>query len=219
MVFYYKIKRNMSFIVKNTTDFNVLDLICPHACRGCGRLGELLCECCKNNLIISKRCDVELMDSQVLAYGWRDGLLEEMVKEYKYAPVRGMGRVLAELMVEILPEGEVVIVPLPTVQKHVRERGFDHMWHLGRILAKKRGLSCVKMLERASNTVQVGANASKRKKQAKTAYKVSKVIDSKATYVLIDDVWTTGASMEAAIGVMKKAGAKKILGRVLLAGK
>ncbi len=40
----------MKFVVKNTTRSGLLDLLCPHTCRGCGRLGAVLCECCKNDL-------------------------------------------------------------------------------------------------------------------------------------------------------------------------
>ena len=41
----------MGFIVKNTTKCGLLDLVCPHSCRGCGQLGEVLCECCKKDIL------------------------------------------------------------------------------------------------------------------------------------------------------------------------
>ena len=218
MVFFDKIKRNMGFIVKNTTDLNVLDLICPHTCRGCGRLGELLCGCCKNNI---EKANLQLRNGKVFVYGARKGLLYELVKEYKYAPVRGMGRVFARMMDEILPEfsGEVAIVPLPTIARHVRERGFDHMVLLAKKLAKMRGYQMVKMLSRANNAVQVGADEALRRKQAKTAYEVAKPVSKDATYILVDDVWTTGASMRAAIKLLREAGAQKVYGAVIVANK
>ena len=59
-----------------------------------------------------------------------------------------------------------------------------------------------------------------RKKQAKEAYLVkSGAIDANRTYLLIDDVWTTGASMESAIDLMKKAGAKYLAAAVILTAK
>ena len=44
---------NMSFSVKITTGTSWLDLLCPHFCMGCGRLGRILCDCCKNYINIS----------------------------------------------------------------------------------------------------------------------------------------------------------------------
>ena len=38
-------------IVKNTTFISPLDLLAPHSCRGCGAIGTILCDCCKNNII------------------------------------------------------------------------------------------------------------------------------------------------------------------------
>ena len=55
--------------------------------------------------------------------GFREGLMDELVKTYKYKSVRAIGQVLVELLDEVLPEIEVVAVPLPTIRRHVRERG------------------------------------------------------------------------------------------------
>ena len=58
------------------------------------------------------------------------GLLEKVVQDYKYLPKKDLVEVLAELVVESLrKEGleDSVVVPLPTITRHIRERGFDHM--------------------------------------------------------------------------------------------
>lgn len=90
-------------------------------------------------------------------------------------------------------------------------------------------MACIaeRILERRNKTVQVGASGEKRRKQASEAYGVTRRwlkrsgdrLNPNLTYLLVDDVWTTGASMEAAINVMKAAGAKKIVGAVILAAK
>lgn len=104
-----------------------------------------------------------------------------------------------------------VIVPLPTIEKHKRERGFDHTALLARRLARACGGRCERLLQRQNNTVQVGASAEVRKRQAESAYgAVPKKIDVGLKYVLLDDVWTTGSSMTAACNVIQKAGVKDI---------
>ena len=160
------------------------------------------------------------------AVGWRRGVLKKLVSEFKYESVRAIGEVLAEMLNEaipdlakILPEGaEVVVVPLPTIGKHVRRRGLDHTLILARKLAKKRGWKCEQVLTRVVDTVQVGAKVKERREQAERAYKVSQGVDSRKYYLLLDDVWTTGASMKAAERVIREAGATKVMGAVIGVG-
>lgn len=213
----------MAFDVKITTFLNVLDLVAPFTCRGCGRLGEPLCECCKNYNIRRRAGDlVRFADGvEVAVVALREGVMAKLVEDYKYKSERRTVKVLAEMMAEVVPEfdEDIVVVPLPTIEKHIRERGFDHMKLLGRRLALLKGFDFSPMLRRVNKTVQVGASAEQRWKQARAAYAIAKDVrlDAEKRYLLIDDVWTTGASMSAAVMEMRRAGAKKIAGLVILA--
>lgn len=77
------------------------------------------------------------------------------------------------------------------------------------------------MLIRRGKSVQVGADAKTREKQAKKAYEINPKfkIDKDKIYVLFDDVWTTGSSMKAAAEVLRKNGAEKIVVVVVAANK
>lgn len=257
----------MSFIVKNTTKWGLLDLVCPHTCRGCGRLGAVLCECCKNNIksageaicplckcsvamtagkcpdcsaggLVGKKwmCpDCEVPFCWLGVVGWREGALAKVVKDFKYKSVRAAGEVLAELLGSRIPENfeeicgvegttrdggtEVVVVPLPTIGRHVRARGLDHTAILAKKLAKRRGWKCERILGRATDTVQVGTKAADRKAQAEKTYELRREVDAEKIYLLVDDVWTTGATMLAAEKVLREAGARKIAGVVLATGR
>ena len=118
-------------------------------------------------------------------------------------------------------EDEVVLVPLPTITKHIRERGFDHMMLLAREvcrLANSEKVRVESILVRLNKTVQVGKSAEVRLVQARRAYglKNGTKINLNARYVLFDDVWTTGVSMQAAAEVLRTAGAQKIESLVLM---
>ena len=141
--------------------------------------------------------------------GWRDGVLDQLIKDYKYKSVRDAGVVLAEVLDTVLPNDlkDVILVPLPTIGRHVRERGFDHTMYLAKHLARRRGWKVKSLLSRATDTVQVGAKVAQRQEQAKNTYAVTGKINPNRVYLLIDDIWTTGASMKAAIELMHKAGA------------
>lgn len=221
----------MDFCVKNTTFVGLGELVAPHICRGCGRTGEVFCECCKNNIILARqnyclnckrvvtaaRCPHCQDFPPTYMVGWRDEMVGRLVEEYKYHSVRQLGVVLAELLDEILPmiDGEVAVIPLPTITKHIRARGFDHTLGVARKLARRRGWKVAPVLKRAKDTVQVGAGNTARLLQAAEAYSLDGKIEPDTTYILLDDVWTTGASMRAALKKLQQAGAHKIVITVL----
>ena len=107
-------------------------------------------------------------------------------------------------------DANMKVVALPTIARHVRERGFDHMAKLAKAVASLSGLETAKVLVRGNNAVQVGASMEDRQKQAKTAYIAKAGIDRDANYLLIDDVWTTGSSMMAAAKTLREAGCKRL---------
>lgn len=224
----------MGFIVNNTTFLSPVDLIAPHSCRGCGDIGSPLCGRCKNYILsehhnlcpnckssnptgICPKCPSMPPTFTVANRTSSVGLL---VHDLKYTSSRSLAKPLAELANSILPDiiGPVVIVPLPTISRHIRERGFDHTLEISRRLAKLRpDWHVEKVLLRARDSVQVGATESARLSQAKKAYQINSKnkIDPSATYLLFDDVWTTGASMKAAHKILTRAGIRKTMMLIL----
>lgn len=204
----------MSFIVKITTLLNPLDLLAPHTCRGCGATGKPLCDCCKK-YILKHHCNFK----HVYCISKREGLLKELIHDYKYNSVRALEKPLGEMLASILPEipGEAIIVPLPTISRHIRKRGLDHTKLAAKRVAKIRGWKVEYLLIRDKNTVQVGSDKNTRLKQAKDAYNIqpNAKINPSATYILLDDVLTTGASMKAAKKKLQDAGASRIVECVL----
>ena len=151
--------------------------------------------------------------------GWRDGVVGKVAEDYKYQSVRGAGLVLAEILDQKLPVilGETVVVPLPTIRSHVRQRGLDHTLMVAREFARRREFKCEQLLVRRANTVQVGSTATERKQRAAKAYalRAGMKVQAETTYLLYDDVWTTGASMLAANEVLREAGAEKVMMAVM----
>ena len=227
-------------MVKNSVVKIIFDALLPYYCRGCGRTGSLLCEECRGEIkIIGEVKGKNLGDLKKLYVGgYRTGALEMLVKDYKFKSMKKISGVLVEILDEAMPKGlEAVIVPLPTIKKHIRERGFDHARKLAEDFAKRRGLEVCPVLKRVNKTVQVGADEETREKQAEEAYGIDFImaqklfgedekagrleanrLDPRKTYLLIDDVWTTGASMRAAAKKLREAGVEKIYGIVVEIG-
>ena len=139
--------------------------------------------------------------------------MAKLIDQYKFHQVREAHKVLAELLNESLPDfsSETVIVPVPTIAGHIRQRGYDHMLLIARRFARRRGLPVRTLLVRRSNAVQHFAKtAGQRRSQAKRFFEVHGKPDPKKHYLILDDIFTTGATVEAAAGALKKAGAVRV---------
>ena len=219
----------MPLIVKNTTFPSLLDLLAPHSCRGCGLIGSPLCNRCKNYIYnqhhnFCPRCKASTPTGicdhckdlpPTFVATERAGLIDELIHDYKYSSNRSLAKPLADVLNNCLPDSicPVTIVPLPTISKHLRSRGFDHTRLIAKRLTKlHKDWRVEPLLLRANSTVQVGSTKKDRVSQASKAYEINPKIkiNPKSTYLLIDDVWTTGASMEAAVKKLQQAGVSQI---------
>ena len=210
--------------VNITTFPSLLDLIAPHTCRGCGAIGTVLCNRCKkyifsNHTTLCPNCKTPTTHAKcpnchnippTYIIGERQDLIGALIHDYKYNSIRALAKSLADILDELLPpfQTRTIIVPLPTISKHIRQRGLDHTLLIAKHLSKLRHCEFERALIRAQNTVQVGSNLKTRSSQAINAYAIANDFnpDPKATYLLLDDVWTTGASMLSANEKLRNAG-------------
>lgn len=219
-----KIKSKQLYRVKITIEKFILDMVLPNRCVRCQREGGIFCDRCKKYIsIINPGYVMNDMYGfeKLLVAGLKEGWFERMVRDFKYKGRRDYGEFLAEKLGEVI-FGEVkrieirkiILVPLPTIQKHIRERGFDHTlrlcFELENFLQKRLAKLGMKveyedLLVRKNKTMQVGKEKKERMKQAEKAYGIREgiKIESKTLYVLVDDVTTTGASLTAAKKILQ----------------
>lgn len=216
------INYNNLIYVKITMIDKILKFIFPHHCYRCQKLGTRLCDSCKNYILKQQKYDKKLTNWQVLdvelrIFGWRRGLLAKLIDNYKFHLQRELARPLAELLASLLTDlsGRLVIVPIPTTRLHNRQRGFDHMKLIGKELAHLLGVDYQAMLVRQHQVSQRGLSRADRLKNAKNSFSLALPIDPAVTYVVIDDVFTTGATMFEATKLLQKAGAKCVVATVI----
>ena len=149
------------------------------------------------------------------------------IHQFKYGSNISVGALLASFMADFsFPDVDFtdysLIIPVPLHIKRLRERGFNQSLVLARALAKKWQIPIdFSLLKRHKFTeTQTGLHKAERNKNIKGAFEVSdkKKIDGK-NIILIDDVYTTGATINECAKTLIKAGAQKVavltLARVL----
>ena len=206
---------------------SVLDLICPHYCCSCGEIGDILCEYCKNNIIedIYSGCivcgkttigdnkcnDCKTAYTKAWCVGERKGSLLNLIDKLKFHRARASAKKCAELLDERLPilPDDIIVVPIPTIAPHIRIRGYGHTELIARKFASMRNITYKNILHREKYEVQHKANKKERIKQAKRAFVVKEKIPVK-TILLIDDIFTTGSTMEFAAQKILENGASNV---------
>jgi len=213
--------------VKNTIVDTLLSIVAPHLCSGCGQIGTTFCNNCKYNIInesfsscilCDKLSDIGVCDDHILTFnqawvvGMRSDALQLLIGGFKFRNMKASSVDLADLLHRRLPRlpTNTVLVPIPTSNAHIRERGYDHMYLIAKNLGKFRSLAVQRILLRNHSLIQHHANRSDRFLQAKTAFYVDESLDPAVTYVLLDDVVTTGATIMQAALCLREAGAKTI---------
>jgi ComF family protein len=110
---------------------------------------------------------------------------------------------------------DVLIVPVPTARRRVRSRGYDQAVVIARALAKRKGCRYAPLLLRYGSQEQKQADRFQRRQQLRGAYAVREPASAVgARILLIDDVVTTGATLEEAATLLKAAGARVVGGLV-----
>jgi ComF family protein len=202
-------------------------LIAPHYCCSCGQIGRSLCDYCKYNIInelpgVCIICARPTPSSQALCTtcnapytrawcaGEKSAELEKLIERYKFHRDKTSVAIVAELLVNATPAlpTDCVVTWVPTIRRHVRLRGYDHARELAVLFARHKGVPVEASLIRAANSVQRGASKRVRQLQAQKAFSAPLVKNQ--IYVLIDDVYTTGATVRYASQRLLEAGAREV---------
>lgn len=158
------------------------------------------------------RCRRQTNLSHVWMGAEYEGVSEQLIKLFKFERAHGVGKILAKHLNETVPYlKDVIITFAPTATSRRRQRGYDQAQVVAKELAQLRKIPYLALLGRLGQQRQVGANRKERLKQLEKAFWAQndhKIIGKHI--VLIDDVMTTGATLEMAAKVLKAAGAKRV---------
>ncbi|MBC7707774.1 hypothetical protein H7Y63_00950 [Polaromonas sp.] len=103
-----------------------------------------------------------------------------------------------------------LIVPIPTATQRVRQRGYDQSYLIARAFSRKTTAQFTPVLRRLGQQRQRGASKSTRAIQLSDAYWLRHYNFKNRHVVLVDDVVTTGATLESAARLLRAAGATRV---------
>lgn len=145
--------------------------------------------------------------------------MRELVHALKYRRSREIAEIFADMIVAHLATMQValpkdaLLVPVPLHKSRERERGFNQSFLITKILGEKLGIEVRRdVLKKIKKTVpQMELLREERLKNlADTfAFSNSALVQGK-TVILVDDVKTSGATLEEAARLLKQSGAKQI---------
>ncbi|MFA6251920.1 MAG: ComF family protein [Candidatus Paceibacterota bacterium] len=220
----------------------LLDIIFPKLCIGCGRKDTFLCEDCFSLISINpyrycfchiptrligryetcSHCPGGYLNRIYSATNYDEKIVKKIIKELKYYfQLKDLSLPLAVLIlthlktIEFKFDSEMIVVPVPVHKSRERWRGFNQSKLIAKEIAQATNLSyCADNLVKIRKTKpQVGLKREERRENLKGCFSVvdSSVFANKVV-LLIDDVYTTGATMEECAKILKEAGAKYVYG-------
>ncbi len=197
-------------------------------CAGCRAeinvLGPPECDACGSPQSFAGRCDACRTRADpgirvargVAAYGDDPGSspVARALTAFKYGRARRLGRRLAATMARRVPDPTVdVLIPMPLHPRRLRERGFNQSAVMARHLGRALGRPCTfTALHRIRDTPsQTALSLAERAANVADAFAVARadrITDRRV--LLIDDVWTSGATARAAAAALRAAGAASV---------
>ena len=179
---------------------------------------------------VSPRLVPQTRSGTVALFPFHDVCVRAAIHEAKYHGSERAFRLLGSALAEYLRDADDVgrgtsnayLVPVPLGKNRLKERGFNQVEEIARCATKELGDNFIlnsNLLERVKETqTQVSLPRDRREKNMHGAFSVSSKLlvasvaeISNHTYIIVDDVLTTGATLQAAIDALKDAGAEHIV--------
>jgi ComF family protein len=221
--------------------WKTLDLIFPPRCAGCDQWGERYCASCQDQTkLIStplcqicgepisggesatcRRCRVSVISySAIRSWAYFEGPLQKAIHKLKYKKDLGLSEILAQPMIQLLAEQKwkidlITAIPLDEIKQ--RERGFNQSLYLARPIAWSiKAMIKPSAIRRIKITrSQVGLSIEERKKNVEGVFRAERELVSGKSILVVDDVVTTGSTINSCAAALLKAGALRIYGLTL----
>ena len=224
---------------------SILDVVFPPRCIRCNAPGALLCAACLSTARtpqapLCQRCGRSLSTTQgdcpICAAGYgpqaltslraaarHEGAVRDGALALKYRGQRRLANPLSALLAEAVRAGGTlpdVIVPVPLHSHRRRQRGCNQAELLARSLARRLGVPCETkaLVRRRATPPQVGLSSAERRTNVAGAFALSEPAARRLAgrrVLIVDDVTTTGSTLDAAASALLVVRPAELLGLAL----
>lgn len=198
----------------------LLDILLPKKCIGCKKEGQYICKNCE--LFLSEAPNLFEAEPRTMSVWEYEGIIEKAILKIKYD---GYYDIINELIekafekIDLNLPTDTYITYVPMHKTKERQRGFNQAELIAKRVGEKTGKPVIKILEKTKdNRTQVGLNPQERIENVRGVFYCSKPNFEQFNpkdVLLVDDVYTTGATMRECIKVLKIGGVKNIWGFTL----
>jgi len=210
----------------------LLDILFPKFCLNCSREGDYLCDDCQALLEISgfhQKYGTANLKDLYFPLSYQNPLIQNLIQKFKYEPlIKELTKTLSSLIIahfQLLDNKpdltDFVLIPVPLSRKKLKWRGFNQAAEIGRELAQFFNLPLISggLIKIKETVAQVDLADEERRENVKDAFRVqNKEVVINKKIILVDDVYTTGSTMEECARILREAGALEIIGVVVARG-
>ncbi|MBI1960704.1 MAG: ComF family protein [Candidatus Liptonbacteria bacterium] len=220
----------------------LFDAVFPRMCLGCGKDAEdresFLCAACRNGLpraqwvscgacggrvaSFADFCHIRTSFPIIAAFSYESETVRSLAKHLKYKHIRGIAGLFGAFLADaygilIEDDGNTIVVPVPLHLIRAWKRGYNQADLIATAFAVRMGLRVERSaLVRVRMTrPQTSLSAKRRQDNMRGAFiapEPARVAGKRI--ILVDDVFTTGATMREAAACLRHAGAKRVIGLV-----
>lgn len=199
-----------------------LDLLFPPRCAGCSRVDTIWCAACQNEIDAIEYPPLKDFNDDsplrcIAATGTHEGKLQQTVLALKFEDQPELAITLGQRLSTRLETLEWTIDMLVSVPLHTnrfRQRGYNQSQLIGEQVAELQSIPIVPdaITRELDTRSQVGLDARQRQQNMQDAFIVKPNLVQNRNILLIDDVYTTGATMTACARAAMEAGAASVYG-------
>lgn len=206
----------------------ILNLFFPKRCINCQKLGGHLCYDCLSLIEIMQKTynlpeSIQYLDKLFFATVFKDQIVRKLIHYYKYPPfIKDLSEILSDMIISHLEltgiKSELsnfILIPIPISKRKMSYRGFNQAEELAKKLSLKLNLETKNALIKIKETKsQIDLDKAERKKNVENIFSLIEDLKGK-NVLLIDDVFTTGSTLEEAAKLSKQNGAKQVWAAVI----
>ncbi len=205
----------------------ILDTIFPIHCLSCRKQNEIVCEKCLDDITLNEITDRNYIYS---SYSYKDKLMKKIIWNLKYYNKKDLGIFFGQILyrnyIEEINElrlfnlgQSVLVIPVPLSKKRQKDRGYNQAQVIANGFCNQANTDVLELQKdtvvKTRDTIPQAHIKNKRNRlnNARGVYKIiNPSIVKNRNIIIIDDVTTTGGTIDEIKKLLEKAGARKVIG-------